>query len=41
MLPFVLKTICEKEEKYFEIINVIKESKKEKLKEEIVIDLIC
>jgi len=30
-----------KNKKYFEIINVIKESKKEILKEEIVIDLIC
>jgi hypothetical protein len=30
-----------KKKKYFEIINVIKESKKEILKEEIVIDLIC
>jgi len=30
-----------KNKKYFEIINVIKESKKEILKEEIVINLIC
>jgi len=30
-----------KNKKYFEIINVIMESKKEILKEEIVIDLIC
>jgi len=31
MLPFVLKTICENEENYFEIINVNKESKKMKI----------
>jgi len=42
MLPFVLKTICEKEKKkYFEIIDVNTEKKKQNLKEEIVIDLIC
>jgi len=40
MLPFVLKTICEKKnKKYFEIIDVNMETTK--FKQEIVIDLIC